>query len=86
MCSAEQLARAEAALWALQRHPNLWEDPDAFIPARWVEGTPEAAKVPHPPENRPGAGRDALLSPCAIDSWAQAADIWTAASTYAANA
>ena len=33
------------ALWALHRHPDLWEDPEAFVPARWMEGTPEAAKV-----------------------------------------
>ena len=43
--TAHASCECRASLYALQRHPDLWEDPDAFIPARWIEGTPEAAKV-----------------------------------------
>ena len=33
-------------VYAMQRDPDLWVDPTAFIPERWVKGTPEAAAVP----------------------------------------
>jgi cytochrome P450 len=33
-------------VYALHRDPDLWTDPTAFIPERWVPGTPEAAAVP----------------------------------------
>jgi len=33
-------------VYAMQRDPDLWVDPTAFIPERWVPGTPEAAAVP----------------------------------------
>jgi cytochrome P450 len=30
-------------IYTIQRDAENFEDPDAFIPERWVEGTPEAA-------------------------------------------
>ena len=32
--------------YALQRDPQAWQDADAFIPERFVDGTPEAAAAP----------------------------------------
>jgi len=33
-------------VYAMQRDPDLWVDPTAFVPERWVPGTPEADAVP----------------------------------------
>lgn len=34
---------AQMPVFTIQRDPANFEDPDAFIPERWVEGTPEYA-------------------------------------------
>ena len=34
---------AQMPVYTIQRDPANFEDPDAFIPERWVEGTPESA-------------------------------------------
>ncbi len=30
-------------MYGIHRDPKVWKDPDAFIPERWLEGTPEDA-------------------------------------------
>eukprot|EP00884_Botryococcus_braunii_P011979 jgi/Botrbrau1/20782/Bobra.0156s0013.1 len=37
----------QVAAWSIQRNEQWWEDPEAFLPERWLEGTPEAKRRPH---------------------------------------
>ena len=35
-----------ADIWTMHRDESLWHDAESFLPERWIEGTPEAAKRP----------------------------------------
>lgn len=33
-------------IYGMQRDSSVWQDAEAFIPERWIEGTPEASSRP----------------------------------------
>ncbi len=33
-------------VFGIQRDPDVWRDPEAFIPERWIDGEPESADRP----------------------------------------